>query len=111
MALIYLFTTVPMYLATASMVIDTRHVQLFQQQSVMSDIVVDAGTVQTQIELLKSQNVSLAVIKDQRLTDDPEFVGAGAGLIGAVFQFHLRAAMANGRASETQLSRRALRDF
>lgn len=60
LGLFYLFTTPSSYKATATMVIDSRKVQLFQQQSVLGDIAVDAGTVLTQIEILKSDNVSLA---------------------------------------------------
>ncbi|WP_170145645.1 polysaccharide biosynthesis tyrosine autokinase [Rhodoplanes elegans] len=84
LGLTYLLTTPARYTATATMVIDTRKVQLFQQQSVLGDITVDAGTVETQVEILKSENISLSVIKDQRLTEDPEFVGAGGGLVGTV---------------------------
>jgi succinoglycan biosynthesis transport protein ExoP len=108
--LVYLFTATPMFTAIASMVIDTRHVQLFQQQSVLSDIVVDAGTVQTQIELLKSQNVSLAVIKNEKLTEDPEFVGSGAGFVGALFNLFLGGG-GEQKASEVQLARHALATF
>ena len=39
----------------------------------------------TQVEILTSDNVSLSVIKDLKLTEDPEFVGKGAGLLGALF--------------------------
>ena len=84
LGLFYLFTTPSSYTATATMVIDTRKVQLFQQRSVLGETPVDAGTVQTQVEVLKSQNVSLAVIRDLHLTDDPEFVSSGSGLMGAV---------------------------
>ncbi|WIW47817.1 polysaccharide biosynthesis tyrosine autokinase [Bradyrhizobium sp. 62B] len=84
LALLYLFTAAPQFTSTASMVIDTRKVQLFQQQSVLGDIAVDSATVETQVEILKSENISLAVIRDLHLIDDPEFTGAGGGLIGAV---------------------------
>ena len=84
-AVLYLFTAASLYTSTASMVIDTRKVQLFQQQSVLGDIAVDSATVETQVEILKSENISLAVIKDLHLIDDPEFTGSGGGALGAVF--------------------------
>jgi len=87
LALLYLFTAAPRFTSTASMVIDTRKVQLFQQQSVLGDIAVDSATVETQVEILKSENISLAVIRDLHLIDDPEFTGSGGGLLGAVLGF------------------------
>lgn len=81
LGLFYLYMTPPSFTASGTMVIDTRKVQLFQQQSVLGDIAIDAGTVQTQIEILKSRNISQAVIKSLGLIDDPEFVGSGGGLM------------------------------
>src|SRR5438105_3182994 len=83
-AFLYLFTAAPLFTSTASMVIDTRKVQLFQQQSVLGDIAVDSATVETQVEILKSENISLSVIRDLHLIDDPEFAGGGGGLLGAM---------------------------
>ena len=81
---VYLFTTPPLYTGKASMIIDTRKVQVFQNQSVLGDIAVDAATVDSQVEIIKSESVALSVIKDLHLTDDPEFVGSGGGFIGAM---------------------------
>ena len=47
MGLIYLFTTPPSYTATATMIIDTKRVQLFQQQSMFTDLPVDTGAVES----------------------------------------------------------------
>jgi len=82
---IYIFTTPPSYTADAQMIIDTRKVQLFQNQSVFGDVAIDSATVDSQIEILKSENIALSVIKDLRLTEDPEFTGQGFGLVGAIF--------------------------
>jgi succinoglycan biosynthesis transport protein ExoP len=82
---LYLYTTVPTYVATASMVIDARKLQMLNPQTTTRDEVnVDASMVQTEIELLKSDNVSRAVINKLHLTEDPEFVGEPPGLIGAL---------------------------
>src|SRR3954451_1209724 len=86
-ALLYLFTAVPLFTSTAAMVIDTRKVQLFQQQSVLGDIAVDSATIETQVEILKSENISLAVIRDLHLIDDPEFTGGGGGVLGSILGF------------------------
>src|SRR3954451_14154014 len=84
LALLYLFTAAPQFTSTASMVIDTRKVQLFQQQSALGDIAIDSATVETQVEILKSENISLAVIRELHLTDDPEFTGGVGGLLGSI---------------------------
>lgn len=85
LALSYLLTAPSKYTASGLMLIDTRKVQLVQQQQqVVGDTPLDASSVQTQIEVLKSENISLAVIKKLRLDEDPEFVGAGGGLMSII---------------------------
>lgn len=111
LALLYLFTAAPQFTSTASMVIDTRKVQLFQQQSVLGDIAVDSATVETQVEILKSENISLAVIRDLHLIDDPEFTGSGGGVLGAVLGF-VGGLFSDARApSEFEQTRKALSVF
>ncbi|MDA9498239.1 polysaccharide biosynthesis tyrosine autokinase [Bradyrhizobium sp. CCBAU 11357] len=107
LALLYLFTAAPQFTSTASMVIDTRKVQLFQQQSVLGDVAVDSATVETQVEILKSENISLAVIRDLHLIDDPEFTGSSGGFLGAMI-----GTVTGGHASsEFELTRKALQRF
>ncbi|WP_036257259.1 polysaccharide biosynthesis tyrosine autokinase [Methylocapsa aurea] len=84
LAVLYLFNTPPLFTADGAMVIDTRKVQVLQQQSVLGDIQIDASTVQTQVEVLKSDNIGLAVIRKLHLSDDPEFVGPSKGLMSAI---------------------------
>jgi polysaccharide biosynthesis transport protein len=114
LGVIYLLVTVPTYVATASMMIDTRKAQLLDPQTSQrnSEPNVDIGMVQTQIELLKSQNVSRAVIKELHLTDDPEFIGGRPGflsaLIGRIFSLF---SPPPAPPTESQLTRRVLAVF
>ncbi|UPJ78948.1 polysaccharide biosynthesis tyrosine autokinase [Bradyrhizobium sp. 183] len=111
LALLYLFTAAPQFTSTAAMVIDTRKVQLFQQQSVLGDIAVDSATIETQVEILKSENISLAVIRDLHLIDDPEFTGGGGGVLGSILGF-VGGLFSDGHASsEFELTRKALERF
>jgi polysaccharide biosynthesis transport protein len=87
LGLLYLLTTPPSYTAVAKMLIDTRKVPAFQQQQMAADQTIDNVAVATQVEVLTSENVSIAVIKDLKLTEDPEFVGSGTGFIGAIFKW------------------------
>ena len=83
------------YTATASMLIDTRKPQFFQQQPSNSDPQVDFPAVESQIRVLKSDNVALSVIKTLRLYEDPEFIGsASKGVLTSDFDI-LRRALGN----------------
>ncbi|KYG98093.1 polysaccharide biosynthesis tyrosine autokinase [Bradyrhizobium sp. DOA1] len=110
-ALLYLFTAAPRYSSTASIVIDTRKVQLFQSQSAFGDVAVDSATVETQVEILKSENISLTVIRDLHLIDDPEFAGGNGGLLGAIIGSISGLFSGSHVASEYELTRGALQRF
>ena len=84
LAAVYLFTTPPSFTALAKLMIDTRKVQLFQQQSVLGDAPPDPWLVDSQVEVLQSENVALAVIKDLHLTKDPQFLWPKLGLFSAI---------------------------
>ena len=71
-------------MATASLLIDTKKVQLFQQQSMFSEMPIDAGMVDSQVEILKSETIALAVIDKLHLDQDPEFVNPRGGLLGTL---------------------------
>ena len=81
---IYALTTPPTYTATASLLIDTKKAQLFQQQSMFSEMPIDAGMVDSQVEILKSETIALAVIDKLHLDQDPEFVNPRGGLVGTL---------------------------
>jgi exopolysaccharide transport family protein len=86
-ALVYLFTTPAMYTAHALLLIDSSKANPLQLlQGALNDIPMDTAQIETQVELLKSEKIGLAVIKQARLTEDPEFVGsAGRGITGTIF--------------------------
>jgi polysaccharide biosynthesis transport protein len=100
---IYLRVTPARYLAQASLIIDTRKSQLFSQQSVVGESAIDSATVDSQIEVLKSQGVAASVVKDLHLTTDPEFGGAKPGVLGTILNFLLLSAPP----SEQDLQQRA----
>jgi succinoglycan biosynthesis transport protein ExoP len=108
---IYLFTMPDRYTSHAMLLIDSSKVRMLQQQqAALGDVPVDTAQVETQVEVLKSENIGLAVVKDLRLTEDPEFVGSGGGLLGAVFNLFSDGGSSEAK-SETQLARRALGAF
>jgi succinoglycan biosynthesis transport protein ExoP len=84
---VYLFTSPPRYTGHAVLVIDTHKSQFFQGQSPLGDLPVDSATVDTQLEIIKSQNIALSVIKDLHLNEDREFIAPSAGFIGSIMGF------------------------
>ena len=81
---LYLLGTPPRYTGEAKLIIDSRKMQLFAQQSVLGDISVDSASVESQVEILRSENIALAVIRDLHLKDDPEFVSSSRGILGTL---------------------------
>ena len=84
LGVLYLLITPPSYTALATMIIDTKRSPLFQQGTPVGDIAVESAIVASQVEILKSEKIALAVIDQLELAKDPEFVGPGKGLIGAL---------------------------
>jgi succinoglycan biosynthesis transport protein ExoP len=115
LATAYLFTTPPRYTGQAALIIDNHKLNLFQQQNSLNvDMPVDTAMVDSQVEILKSENIALSVIKDLHLTDDPEFVGASGGIGGAVFGLVSSVTSLfgpNEPSSDLALTRRALQHF
>ena len=75
---VFFIKAVPTYTATATLLVDTRKIEILQEPAVSSEMPIQStGAMESQLELLKSNQVALAVIKKLRLWDDPRFVGGG----------------------------------
>jgi succinoglycan biosynthesis transport protein ExoP len=81
---VYVLTSPARYTGHATLVIGTQVNQLFQQQSAFADAPTDPATVDTQIEILRSEILAAAVIKDLHLTNDPEFIAPYPGFVGTI---------------------------
>src|SRR5262245_40138453 len=68
----YLYTAIPSYTATATMMLEARKDSILQK-SLLGDMPSDPAWIESQIGLLKSQNVAAYVVRQLRLADDPEF--------------------------------------
>jgi capsular exopolysaccharide synthesis family protein len=112
LGLVYLFTTPPSYTSHAMLLIDSSKLRLLQeQQTPLADVPIDTAQVETQVEILKSENIALSVIKEMKLTEDPEFVGASPGLLGWLLEHLSQRRAPDGEVSQTKLERRALAAF
>ena len=86
---LYAFTAPPTYTAETTILIDPRKVQLFQGAT-FAEGQLDSATLESQIELLKSERVGLAVVEKLGLSKDPEFIAAKTDFAGALaFASHL----------------------
>jgi succinoglycan biosynthesis transport protein ExoP len=83
LAIAYLLVTPAWYLGKSSLLLDTRKLQLFQQQSVLSEVSFDAPAVESQMEILKSEAVARWVVEELKLTEDPEFTGEVTSFFGS----------------------------
>ena len=107
LGLVYYTTTPPNFTSHAMLLIDSSKLRVLQpQQGPVGDVPIDTAQVETQVEILKSENIALSVIKELKLAEDPEFAGSGGGLLGKVFSF-----LEPERPSETKLVRRSLGTF
>jgi polysaccharide biosynthesis transport protein len=79
LALAYLLVTPSQYTATATVLIDSNTLRVLQSQSQqLADNPLDTIQVGSQLDILESDNLALAVIRKLKLTEDPEFVKTGA---------------------------------
>ena len=81
---VYIFLCQPYYSGRAILIVDAPKTQFFQSQSPLGDAPIDSATVDTQIQILTSDDIVLSVIKELHLDEDPEFVSAGGGALSAV---------------------------
>ncbi|MGJ4892940.1 polysaccharide biosynthesis tyrosine autokinase [Bradyrhizobium sp. HKCCYLS3077] len=104
----YLAVAPKRYTAQADMIIDTKRVTWNQSSLETENRSIDDAAVESEIETTKSEQVVSAVIRNLRLTEDPEFIGAGEGLKQRLFGL---AGLPSGPASEPtkeELQQRAI---
>ncbi len=83
LAISYLVTATPRYTATTRILIDARKTPLFQNTRVIEDQTLDAGVVDSQVEILKSESVALTAVRQLHLDSDGEFTPSG-GVISSL---------------------------
>jgi len=64
-------------------ILDARRGQFFQQQSIPGDASADMAWVESQVEILKSENIANSVIKAEICRQQRQSVGSGTGFVGA----------------------------
>jgi succinoglycan biosynthesis transport protein ExoP len=102
----YLLVAPAQYTATATLLIDSSTLRVLQNQlQPQGDIPLDTLQVGSQVEILASRKIGLAVIRDLNLADDPDFVETGSGISSLLSRATFNAS------SKADRERRALDEF
>jgi succinoglycan biosynthesis transport protein ExoP len=80
----YLFTAVPIYSASASILIDTSNQKIADQLSAVTGVLVDEASILSQVELIRSDKIALAVSEKLNLKDDASFWAEEGGLVSQI---------------------------
>src|ERR1039458_7941048 len=76
LGVVYLMITPPIYTAHAKLIMDSGKVRALQQQIVPGYYMPDnTAEAMTQLEILKSDSIGSTIVKNQKLTENPAFVG------------------------------------
>ena len=81
LGILYILTAVPLYTANTSVLIDRENRAIADQLSTLGGVLDDEATVLSQVELLKSDTISLSVVDRLNLTEDAAFNASGGSLI------------------------------
>jgi polysaccharide biosynthesis transport protein len=84
---VYIFASPAIYTGRATLIVDASKTQLFQSQQSRGSLPVISAIVDTQIQILTSDELALSVIKSLNLDNDPEFTSPRTGILGAVTEF------------------------
>ena len=81
----FVFLSPSKYTAQTDMIIDTKRVTWTQAEMASENRLVEDASVESEIETTKSEKVASTVVRRLNLLEDPEFIGAGAGLKRRLF--------------------------
>jgi capsular exopolysaccharide synthesis family protein len=84
-AVIYVAITPPHYIASSMLLFEVRKVEPFQQQG--QNAAADSAFVDSQVEVLKSENIARSVVKNLNLVSEPEFASPKGGLLASIHGF------------------------
>ena len=76
LCMVYLSVTPPTYTAQARVLLENRKAQFVQEQSLLAEQIFNMSQIETQLEIIKSRSIALAVIKRLNLADDPDINGS-----------------------------------
>lgn len=108
LVLIYLVTATPMYTGSARILMDTRQTQVLDKDSGLTNALIDPGYVDSQVEILTSDDLILSVVRSMKLAEDPEFNGSNPGIVALIIGKALSLFGSDGPASKERIERGAV---
>ena len=82
----YLITATPKYTSTSAILIDETNQKIVDELSAISGVLEDEGQVLSQVELLKSEKIALAVSHKLNLSGNALFMQGKSGVLGSALQ-------------------------
>lgn len=86
LGLIFVFTATPLYTSTVNVLIDRSNSQVVEQLSTIGSVLDDEASILSQVELLQSDTIALAVVDKLDLVNDADFLRSGGSLLSSVRQ-------------------------
>ncbi|WP_165899844.1 GumC family protein [Borborobacter arsenicus] len=117
---VYMLKTPPSYTAIARLVIDPEQARITSQDAYTGTIIIEAAEVASKVEIVKSEAIALSVIRQLKLTEDPEIfenTSWRASLrklvtgVMSIFEPESEEADTNTTIDEEDLMRRAMAGF
>jgi succinoglycan biosynthesis transport protein ExoP len=87
LGLLYLMIAVPKYTASTDILIDQDNSKILYQHSALNGMVADEGWTTSQVELIYSNKIKLAVVDALKLADNPDFIDGPGGPMSYVRGF------------------------
>lgn len=103
--LVYLLTATPMYTANTRILMDTRQTQVLDKDNGTPNALIDPGFVDSQVEIITSDDLIRSVVRRMNLTADPEFNGSDPGLLPAIIGKVIGLFGSDGPASKERIER------
>lgn len=103
LVILYLASAQPMYTANARIMMDTRQAQVLDKDSNTSSALIDTGYVDSQVEIINSDDLILSVVRRLKLTEDPEFNGSSPGLVSIIIGKVMSPFRSGGPASQEHI--------
>lgn len=109
LVIVYLLVAKPMYAANARILIDTKQAQVLQKDSDNNNTaLIDPGFVDSQVEIINSDDLILSVVRRLRLTEDPEFNGSNPSVVGFILGKVMALFSSDGPASKDRIEHGAV---
>ncbi|WP_456621608.1 Wzz/FepE/Etk N-terminal domain-containing protein [Bradyrhizobium sp. P5_C12] len=108
LVIIYLLVATPMFTANARILMDTRQTQVLDKDSGMSNALIDTGFVDSQVEILQSDDLLLSIVRRLKLIEDPEYNGSNPGLLALAIGKTMSLFGSDGPPSKERIERAAV---